>query len=76
MSRRRKRLLVRLTVVLSSGLFLPSATCVSRVADTVGDGFNFVGSTGVLGGNSQTATAIGSGLEFLGGLFDLIGRVR
>ena len=65
---------VRLTVMMSSVMLLPGLTCVSRVTQTVGDGITAVGATGILGGISQTANAIGTGLAFLGDIVGLIAR--
>jgi len=65
MIRRKIRWIKQATLVLGTGLVFGSLTCVQNVADTVGTGLSVTGATGVLGGNSQAASNIGTGLDFL-----------
>lgn len=65
MTRRKLRLIKSTVASVGAGFVFGSLTCVQNVADTVGTGLTLTGASGVLGGGSQAATAIGAGLDFL-----------
>jgi hypothetical protein len=65
MTRQKLRWIKKVTVALGTGAVFGSWTCVQNAADTIGTGLSLTGATGVLGGNSQTASTIGAGLDFL-----------
>ncbi|MBN2559396.1 MAG: hypothetical protein JXQ75_00495 [Phycisphaerae bacterium] len=68
MTRRRFRWIRSTTIALGAGFVFGSLTCVQNVADTVGTGLSITGATGILGGNSQAASNLGAGLDFLADL--------
>ena len=67
---RRQTWFLRLSVLLSCAVLLPSATCVSKATQTFGDGITAAGTSGILGTGGQAAQAIGTSVRFLG---DLVG---
>ena len=68
MTRRKLRWIKQATVALGAGFVFGSLTCVQNAADTIGTGLSITGATGLLGGNSQTVSTIGAGLDFLADL--------
>lgn len=58
----RRTLWLKWAVLLSSAVFVPGLSCVTRAADVVGDGLTTVGAAGVRG----TATVIRSGIDLFG----------
>ena len=73
---KRSRWFTRLGILFSCALLLPGATCVSSATQTLGDGITAAGASGILGSSGQAATAIGTGLHFLGDLVNLISLAR
>lgn len=68
MTRRKLRWIKKAAMTLGAGFVFGSMTCVQNVADTVGTGLSITGATGILGGNSQTVSNIGAGLDFVADL--------
>ncbi len=68
MIQRKLRRITRMAAALGAGLVFGALSCVQQGADIVGTGLSVTGATGILGGNSQAASNLGAGLDFVADL--------
>jgi hypothetical protein len=68
MTRRKLLWIKRIALCLGSGVIFGGLSCVTTAADLVGTGLSLTAATGLLGGATQGATAVGSGLDWFADL--------